>query len=93
MKKLLVVLIILNIGIILVYVNLRSKYNNVEFKWNELLEDGVTYDDGVYTANVKVTYSTRASELIGKEESSAIIEYTKDINDNIIFKSFTLKDS
>ena len=47
MKKLLVVLIILNIGIILVYVNLRSKYNNVEFKLNELLEDGVTYDEQV----------------------------------------------
>ena len=50
-------------------------------------------NDGIYTANVSITYSTRASELIGKDSDTGIIDYTKDINDNIIFKSFTLKDS
>ena len=73
------------------YDNRRAGSNGVYVPM--IQASGVTYNDGVYTANVKVTYSTRASELIGKEDSSAIIEYTKDINDNIIFKSFTLKDS
>ena len=73
------------------YDNRRAGSNGVYVPM--IQASGVTYNDGVYTANVKVTYSTRASELIGKEESSATLEYTKDINDNIIFKSFTLKDS
>lgn len=73
------------------YENRRGGSNGVYVPM--IQADVVTYDDGVYTANVKVTYSVRASELIGEEESTAVIEYTKDINDNIIFKSFTLKNS
>ena len=73
------------------YDNRRAGSNGVYVPM--IQASGVTYNDGVYTANVKVTYSTRASELIGKEENTAVIEYTKDINDNIIFKSFILKDS
>lgn len=53
----------------------------------------VSYNDEVYTAEAVVTYSTRASELFGEEESNIVIEYIKDINDNIILRSFTLKDS
>lgn len=51
----------------------------------------IEYSNDVYSANVTVTYSTRASELVGVSEDSAIIKYTKDINGNIILKSFTLK--
>ena len=50
------------------------------------------YKSGVYISNVIVTYSTRASELVGSIQDTAVIEYTKDINDNIILKSFSLKD-
>lgn len=73
------------------YDNRRAGSNGVYVPM--IQASGVTYNDGVYTVNVNVTYSTRASELIGEEESTAVIEYTKDINENIIFKSFTLKDS
>ena len=72
------------------YDNRRAGSNGVYVPM--IQASGVTYNDGVYTANVKVTYSTRASELVGVSGDTAIIEYTKDINDNIILKSFTLKD-
>ena len=54
--------------------------------------DSVVYEKGEYTSNVKVTYSTRASELIGAENDTAILKYTKDTFGNINIKSFTLKD-
>ena len=52
----------------------------------------VEYKNGVYIGEVLVTYSTRASELVGASLDAAIIKYTKDIDDNIILKSFILKD-
>ena len=72
------------------YDNRRAGSNGVYVSM--IQADGVEYEDGVYRSTVTVTYSTRASELIGEEESTAIIEYTKDINNNIILESFTLKD-
>lgn len=54
--------------------------------------DSVEYQDSIYSANINVTYSTRASELVGTSEDTAVIEYTKDIDNDIILKSFTLKD-
>ena len=73
------------------YENRRAGSNGVYVSMMQT--DSVKYNDGIYTANVSITYSTRASELIGKDSDTGIIDYTKDINDNIIFKSFTLKDS
>lgn len=72
------------------YENKRAGSNGVYVPMIQASD--VEYNKGNYIANVIVTYSTRASELVGASEDTAIIEYTKDINDNIIFKSFTLKD-
>lgn len=72
------------------YDNRRSGSNGVYVSMIQTNE--VSYEDGIYTSNVIITYSTRASELVGASEDVAVIEYTKDINDNIILKSFTLKD-
>lgn len=52
----------------------------------------VEYNDGIYKGEVIVTYNTKASEIVGSSEDIAIIEYTKDINNNIILKSFSLKE-
>jgi len=72
------------------YENRRAGSNGVYVSMMKANE--VEYNNGTYIGKVTVTYSTRASELVGKSEDTAIIEYTKDINNNIIFKSFTLKD-
>lgn len=50
----------------------------------------VEYEDNLYKANVKVTYSTRAAEKVGTASSNGIITYTKDINNNIILNSFSI---
>lgn len=73
------------------YENRRAGSNGVYVSM--IQADSVSYKDGLYTGEVTITYSTRAGELIGSEKSNASIGYVKDINDNIIFKSFTLKDS
>jgi len=54
--------------------------------------NNVNYEDGEYTSDVTITYSTRAGELIGTNEDYGNIVYTKDINGNIKLKSFILKD-
>ena len=72
------------------YENRRAGSNGVYVSMIQANE--VEYDNGIYKTKAIVTYSTRASELVGASEDTAVIEYTKDINDNIIFKSFTLKD-
>jgi len=72
------------------YDNRRAGSNGVYVSMVQA--DEVEYVDGIYRGNVTVTYSTGASELVGNSEDKAVIEYTKDINDSIIFKSFTLKD-
>ncbi len=51
----------------------------------------VKYSDNVYTSNITITYSTRASSLVGSPADKAILKYTKDINGNIIFKSFVIE--
>lgn len=70
------------------YDNRRAGSNGVYVSMMQANE--VEYNDGVYTASGVVTYSTRASELVGGKDDNFIIEYTKDINDNIILKSFVL---
>lgn len=72
------------------YDNRRTGSNGVYVSMIQATE--VEYNNGIYTSNVIITYSTRASELVGTSEDTAAIEYTKDINDNIILKSFSLKD-
>lgn len=70
----------------------NRRFGNNGIYVSMILATNVEYDDDIYTASVTLTYSTRASELVGATEDKAIIEYTKDINRNIILKSFSLKD-
>ncbi len=72
------------------YENRKAGSNGVYVSMMKVNE--VEYNNGTYIGKVTVTYSTRASEMVGANEDIAIIEYTKDINDNIMFKTFTLKD-
>lgn len=72
------------------YENRRAGSNGVYVSMMEC--DSVVYEKGEYTSNVKITYSTRASELVGVETDTAILKYTKDTLDGINIKSFTLKD-
>lgn len=72
------------------YDNRRAGSNGVYVSM--IQASSVEYEEGVYTSNVNVTYSTKASELTQASMDTAVIEYTKDINNNIIFKSFALKD-
>lgn len=58
MKKLLVILIILNIGVVLVYANLRYKYNDLEDELNLLLDEDTSYEDMV------LSYQNRYDSLI-----------------------------
>ena len=52
---------------------------------------GVDYEDGFYRGTATITYSTRASELVGANVDIAVIKYTKDIDGNILLKSFVLE--
>lgn len=70
------------------YNNRRAGSNNVYVPM--ITSSNVEYKDKVYTADIEITYSTRAGELIGRDSDTGTITYTKDINDNIIFKTFTL---
>lgn len=71
------------------YENRRAGSNGVYVSM--IQASSVNYEDDIYKAEVKVTYSTRASELVGIEDDIAIIEYTKNINDDIKIKSFVVK--
>ena len=53
-----------------------------------ITSNNVEYKDGKYIATVDITYSTRASELIGREKDTGSITYTKDIDNDILFESF-----
>lgn len=72
------------------YDNRRSGSNGVYVSMMQAT--GIEYNNGIFIGEVSVTYSTRASELVGSSVDTAIIEYTKDINGNIIIKSFILRD-
>lgn len=72
------------------YENRRAGSNGVYVSMIQANE--VKYNGREYIANVTITYSTSANELIGVNKDTAILKYTKDIDDNIILKSFTLKD-
>lgn len=72
------------------YDNRRAGLNGVYVSM--IQTDSVQYKDGEYIGHVTITYSTRASELIGIKEDKGIIKYSKDIDENILFKSFILED-
>lgn len=72
------------------YDNRRAGSNGVYVSM--IQADEVSYEDGRFISKVTITYSTRASQLVGISEDIGIIEYTKDINDNIILSSFKLQD-
>jgi len=80
MKKLLVVLIILNLGFIEFYVNMKHKYNDLETELNELLEDNVTYDEQVDIYRNK--YNDLLNNIISISESEVstiddVLEYER----------------
>lgn len=72
------------------YDNRRAGSNGVYVSM--IQASGIDYEDEVYKAEVKITYSTRASELVGIEEDTGVIEYIKNINGDIKFKSFVVKE-
>ena len=72
------------------YDNRRAGSNGVYVSMIQASE--IEYRNGFYVGDVSVTYSTRASELVGVGEDRATIEYVKDISGNIIIKSFMIKD-
>lgn len=70
------------------YRNRRAGSNNVYVPIIKTIS--VEYKNNKYIANIEVTYSTRASELIGVPKSNGTITYTKNINNNILLKTFTI---
>ena len=52
--------------------------------------DFVEYKNNKYIADIEVTYSTRASELIGVPKSNGTITYTKNIDNNILLEDFII---
>lgn len=71
------------------YDNRRAGSNGVYVSM--IQASSIDYEDEVYKANVKITYSTSASELVGIDEDTGVIEYSKDINGDIKLKSFVVK--
>ena len=70
------------------YRNRRAGSNNVYVPI--IKATSVEYKNNKYIANIEVTYSTRASSLIGVPKSNGTITYTKNINNNILLKTFTI---
>lgn len=70
------------------YDNRRAGSNGVYVSM--IQTTSIEYSEDVYVADVIITYSTKASELVGTTTDTAVIEYSKDINDNIILESFIL---
>lgn len=71
------------------YENRRAGSNGVYVSM--ITCNNVEYMDGRYTSDITITYSTRASELVGTNEDYGNIVYTKDITGNIKLTSFILK--
>ena len=68
------------------YSNRRAGSNGIYVSM--ITSNNVEYKDGKYIATVDITYSTRASELIGREKDTGSITYTKNIDNDILFGSF-----
>lgn len=70
------------------YFNRRSGANGLYVPSINVID--VSYDNGEYISNVKLTYSTTAAERIGVKETNATIKYTKNEDNNIIINYFAL---
>lgn len=70
------------------YENRRAGSNGVYVSM--MTSSSIKYDNNEYQASIEITYSTRAANLIGKETDYGTLKYTKDINNNLILKSFSL---
>lgn len=68
------------------YRNRRAGSNNVYVPI--IKTNSVEYKNNKYIADIEVTYSTRASELIGVPKSNGTITYTKNIDNNILLEDF-----
>lgn len=67
-------------------------YNNKKLSLNgvrvlSMEVNDISLNDNVYTANIKMTYSDRAKELLNKDSSDALLKYTRS-NNNIYLLSF-----
>jgi len=69
------------------YENRRAGSNGVYVPMMNATD--VSYNNE-YIAKIEITYSSKASNLIGKEQDTGTLAYTKDINNNIILKEFKL---
>lgn len=70
------------------YRNRRAGSNNVYVPI--IKTNSVEYKNNKYIADIEVTYSTRASELIGVPKSNGTITYTKNIDNNILLEDFII---
>ena len=70
------------------YRNRRAGSNNVYVPIIKAIS--VEYKNNKYIVDIEVTYSTRASELIGVPKSNGTITYTKNIDNNILLEAFTV---
>lgn len=70
------------------YRNRRAGSNNVYVPIIKAIS--VEYKNNKYIADIEVTYSTRASELIGVPKSNGTITYTKNIDNNISLEDFII---
>ena len=70
------------------YRNRRAGSNNVYVPIIKAIS--VEYKNNKYIADIEVTYSTRASELIGVPKSNGTITYTKNIDNNILLEDFII---
>ena len=70
------------------YRNRRAGSNNVYVPIIKAIS--VEYKNNKYIADIEVTYSNRASELIGVPKSNGTITYTKNIDNNILLEDFII---
>lgn len=70
------------------YRNRRAGSNNVYVPM--INATNVKYKNNTLIADIEITYSTRAAQLIGKEKDKGTITYTKNINNNIVLNTFII---
>lgn len=70
------------------YRNRRAGSNNVYVPM--INATNVKFKNNTLIADIEITYSTRAAQLIGKEKDKGTITYTKNINNNIVLNTFII---
>lgn len=71
------------------YFNRRSGLNGVYVP--EMTGNSVKYEDGRYVASIKIVYSTRAVNFLGKTEDKGELEYIKNSDGEVILKSLIIE--